>query len=255
MDHATVDMSSLWPASQRGNSEHVLNGIALGKDHVLLTGKNWDCMYKVVFPDWPTLFGTVDAPGENVNPSATAEEFQTEEEVEQGEAPVGAKGNGTGDEAASGKGEGTAAGDEAAEMATPSANVKEPHAEQEVGQGEEPTGSEEDSTGDEASSGKGDGTAADDEAAQATGPQGGAAPTNAGEAPEDAVAGTGAANAPGEVAAPSANAKEPHDEVLEEDQEVPTKEVVEEDLKVPMQTISNTFTVLQQTSHDESSFT
>lgn len=51
------DMSSLWPASERGNSEHVLNGIALGKDHVLLTGKKWDRMYKVVFPDWPTLFG------------------------------------------------------------------------------------------------------------------------------------------------------------------------------------------------------
>lgn len=51
------DMSSLWPASKRGNSENVLNGIALGKDHVLLTGKKWDRMYKVDFPDWPTLFG------------------------------------------------------------------------------------------------------------------------------------------------------------------------------------------------------
>jgi len=50
------DMSSLWPANQRGGGENVLNGIALGKDHVLLTGKRWDRMYKVVFPNWPTLF-------------------------------------------------------------------------------------------------------------------------------------------------------------------------------------------------------
>jgi len=50
------DMSSLWPADQRGGRENVLNGIALGKDHVLLTGKLWDRMYKVVFPDWTTLF-------------------------------------------------------------------------------------------------------------------------------------------------------------------------------------------------------
>ena len=39
----------------------MLNGIALGDDHVLLTGKNWDRMYKVVFNDWPTLFGDQDA--------------------------------------------------------------------------------------------------------------------------------------------------------------------------------------------------
>jgi glutamine cyclotransferase len=51
-----TDMSSLWPKAERGNSENVLNGIALGRDHVLLTGKRWDRMYKVVFPDWPTLF-------------------------------------------------------------------------------------------------------------------------------------------------------------------------------------------------------
>jgi len=50
------DMSMLWPANQRGNGENVLNGIALGRDHVLLTGKRWDRMYKVVFPDWTTLF-------------------------------------------------------------------------------------------------------------------------------------------------------------------------------------------------------
>jgi len=50
------DMSSLWPASERGDSGNVLNGIAVGKDHVLLTGKLWDRMYKVKFTDWPTLF-------------------------------------------------------------------------------------------------------------------------------------------------------------------------------------------------------
>ena len=54
--HAEIDMSSLWPANERGGGENVLNGIALGKDHVLLTGKRWDRMYKVQFPDWPTLF-------------------------------------------------------------------------------------------------------------------------------------------------------------------------------------------------------
>lgn len=50
------DMSSLWPASERGGWENVLNGIALAKDHVLLTGKRWDRMYKVTLDDWPTLF-------------------------------------------------------------------------------------------------------------------------------------------------------------------------------------------------------
>ena len=47
-----IDMSSLWPANERGNSENVLNGIAIGSDHILLTGKRWDRMYKVTFPDW-----------------------------------------------------------------------------------------------------------------------------------------------------------------------------------------------------------
>ena len=45
------DMSSLWPTNERGGAD-VLNGIALGKDHVLLTGKLWDRMYKIQFPDW-----------------------------------------------------------------------------------------------------------------------------------------------------------------------------------------------------------
>ena len=48
-------MSSLYPVSEIGRGG-VLNGIALGKDHVLITGKNWDLMFKVVFPDWTTLF-------------------------------------------------------------------------------------------------------------------------------------------------------------------------------------------------------
>ena len=47
------DMSSLSPENL---ALGVLNGIALGKDHVLLTGKNWDQMYKVVFPDWKAMF-------------------------------------------------------------------------------------------------------------------------------------------------------------------------------------------------------
>ena len=46
------DMSSLWPSNERGDSENVLNGIALGHDHILLTGKQWDRMYKIKFPDW-----------------------------------------------------------------------------------------------------------------------------------------------------------------------------------------------------------
>ena len=55
-NHTPQDMSTLWPANERGSSENVLNGIALGKDHVLLTGKRWDRMYKVVFPDWSAMF-------------------------------------------------------------------------------------------------------------------------------------------------------------------------------------------------------
>mmetsp|Transcript_12146 Transcript_12146/g.17469 ORF Transcript_12146/g.17469 Transcript_12146/m.17469 type:complete len:743 (+) Transcript_12146:122-2350(+) len=50
------DFSQLWPSKLRGSSENVLNGIALGKDHVLITGKRWDRIYKVDFTDWPTLF-------------------------------------------------------------------------------------------------------------------------------------------------------------------------------------------------------
>lgn len=47
------DMSSLSPENL---ALGVLNGIALGKDHVLITGKNWDQMFKVVFPDWKNIF-------------------------------------------------------------------------------------------------------------------------------------------------------------------------------------------------------
>lgn len=50
--HHSIDMSKLWPRSERGGGENVLNGIALGKDHVLITGKLWDRMYKITFPDW-----------------------------------------------------------------------------------------------------------------------------------------------------------------------------------------------------------
>mmetsp|Transcript_12163 Transcript_12163/g.28628 ORF Transcript_12163/g.28628 Transcript_12163/m.28628 type:complete len:769 (+) Transcript_12163:1-2307(+) len=52
------DMSSLYPSEERESSDAILNGIALGSDHVLLTGKFWDRMYKVRFEDWPTLFLT-----------------------------------------------------------------------------------------------------------------------------------------------------------------------------------------------------
>ncbi|KAL7536283.1 hypothetical protein ACHAXR_007046 [Thalassiosira sp. AJA248-18] len=50
------DMSSLWPEDERNRGADVLNGIALGNDHVLITGKKWDRIFKVAFPDWPTLF-------------------------------------------------------------------------------------------------------------------------------------------------------------------------------------------------------
>ena len=53
-------MSQLWPSSQRGGSENVLNGIAIGKDHILITGKRWDRMYKITFGDWPTLFSAAE---------------------------------------------------------------------------------------------------------------------------------------------------------------------------------------------------
>eukprot|EP00574_Skeletonema_japonicum_P002137 CAMPEP_0201718952 /NCGR_PEP_ID=MMETSP0593-20130828/4329_1 /ASSEMBLY_ACC=CAM_ASM_000672 /TAXON_ID=267983 /ORGANISM="Skeletonema japonicum, Strain CCMP2506" /LENGTH=674 /DNA_ID=CAMNT_0048209339 /DNA_START=123 /DNA_END=2147 /DNA_ORIENTATION=- len=54
------DFSEIWPAELRGSRENVLNGIALGKDHVLITGKRWDRIYKVDFTDWPTLFDNND---------------------------------------------------------------------------------------------------------------------------------------------------------------------------------------------------
>ena len=74
ISHAKKDMSSLWPANERGGGENVLNGIAIAKDFVLITGKRWNRMYKVVFPDWPTLFASTD-----------------EEEVEQPEVEVDQK--------------------------------------------------------------------------------------------------------------------------------------------------------------------
>jgi len=84
-------MSSLWPINQRGGVENVLNGIALGKDHVLLTGKLWDRMYKVQFLDWPTLFDSaVQAVPDNgivkEDPASVGEDttdFLEKKEVEQ----------------------------------------------------------------------------------------------------------------------------------------------------------------------------
>lgn len=55
------DFSSLYPLAQRGGNENVLNGIALGTDHVLITGKLWDRMYKITFSDWPSLFTSKNA--------------------------------------------------------------------------------------------------------------------------------------------------------------------------------------------------
>lgn len=49
------DMSSLWPVKDRGSSENVLNGIAIASNHVLLTGKRWDRMFKISFDDWPAF--------------------------------------------------------------------------------------------------------------------------------------------------------------------------------------------------------
>lgn len=49
------DLSTLYPIEKRGYV-NILNGIALGEDHVLITGKNWDRMYKVRFDDWDGLF-------------------------------------------------------------------------------------------------------------------------------------------------------------------------------------------------------
>ncbi|KAK1735215.1 glutaminyl-peptide cyclotransferase [Skeletonema marinoi] len=49
------DLSTLYPKEERGYY-NVLNGIALGEDHVLITGKRWDRMYKVRFDDWAELF-------------------------------------------------------------------------------------------------------------------------------------------------------------------------------------------------------
>ena len=65
-----IDMSNLWPLSDRGDAD-VLNGIALGDDHVLITGKLWDRMFKVTFSDWPTLFESSVNAADNVNESSS----------------------------------------------------------------------------------------------------------------------------------------------------------------------------------------
>jgi len=56
-------MSSLWPKNGRNTGADILNGIALANDHVLITGKKWSKMFKVVFPDWPTLFASAEEDG------------------------------------------------------------------------------------------------------------------------------------------------------------------------------------------------
>ncbi|MDR6372297.1 glutamine cyclotransferase [Chryseobacterium bernardetii] len=35
--------------NDKGDSEHVLNGIAFKGDHMLVTGKNWEKIYEVTF--------------------------------------------------------------------------------------------------------------------------------------------------------------------------------------------------------------
>jgi hypothetical protein len=74
-------MSQLWPRNERGSSENVLNGIALGPGHVLITGKRWDRMYKINFDDWPTLFS--NAQGNSVVPEATVQEEQSQASAEE----------------------------------------------------------------------------------------------------------------------------------------------------------------------------
>lgn len=49
------DLSTLYPKEERGY-HNIMNGIALGKDHVLITGKKWNRMFKVRFDDWTGLF-------------------------------------------------------------------------------------------------------------------------------------------------------------------------------------------------------
>lgn len=43
------DFTQLTKENDKGNSEHVLNGIAFKGDHTLVTGKNWEKMYEVAF--------------------------------------------------------------------------------------------------------------------------------------------------------------------------------------------------------------
>ena len=50
------DLSELYPMEGRGGYHNTMNGMALGHDHVLITGKRWDRMFKVRFDDWETMF-------------------------------------------------------------------------------------------------------------------------------------------------------------------------------------------------------
>ena len=93
-------MSSLYSRSERGGSENVLNGIALGVDYVLVTGKQWDRMFKISFTDWPSLFAnaaedntaSVKMDGEEsvdikIEEADESEEWVYTAEVEEGETP------------------------------------------------------------------------------------------------------------------------------------------------------------------------
>lgn len=50
------DLSELYPMEERGGYHNTMNGMALGSDHVFITGKRWDRMFKVRFDDWDTMF-------------------------------------------------------------------------------------------------------------------------------------------------------------------------------------------------------
>ncbi|WP_276965191.1 glutaminyl-peptide cyclotransferase [Chryseobacterium sp.] len=45
----TLDFTQLTKENDKGESEHVLNGIAFKGDHMLVTGKNWEKIYEVTF--------------------------------------------------------------------------------------------------------------------------------------------------------------------------------------------------------------
>lgn len=58
----------------------MLNGIALGQDHVLITGKRWDRMYKISLGDWPSLY-TNNSAGLEGEHQGTAEVEESDENL------------------------------------------------------------------------------------------------------------------------------------------------------------------------------